>query len=91
MGDHTLTTPAATQTAYPWRATVRTVFAFVVALAAGLPMLVDASGISEATPGIATALAVGATITRVLAIPFVNTLLATYVPWLSANGRDGAA
>lgn len=91
MGDHTLATSAPTQSAHPWRATLRTVFAFVVALAAGLPMIVDASGLSEATPGIATAVAVGGAVTRILALPVVNAALATYAPWLSANGRDGAA
>lgn len=90
MGDHTLT-PTATQSAHPWRATVRTIFAFVVALAAGLPMIVDATGVSEATPGVATALVVGGAVTRILALPVVNAALATYAPWLSTNGRDGAA
>lgn len=36
-----------TQSEHPWRATVRTVFAFVVALAAILPQVVEASGVDE--------------------------------------------
>lgn len=77
--------PQATQSAHPWRATVRTVFAGGVGVLAMLPLIVDASGVPDSTPGLAGALAVSAGVTRVLALPGVNSWLRTYVPWLAAD------
>lgn len=59
----------------PRARTIRTVFQLVIALAAGLPLLLEASGLSEATPGVATALAVGAAVTRIMALPVTDRLL----------------
>lgn len=79
-----------TQSAHPWRATVRTVFAAVVALAAGAPLLYTAifnDDPATATGGLAVVLAVAGAITRVMALPFVEDFLRRFVPWLAA-GRD---
>lgn len=55
--------------------TIRTVVQTIIAIAAGLPLIVDAAGIPEAAPGIAIALGVAAAVTRVMALPVVNQLL----------------
>ncbi|WP_416565045.1 hypothetical protein [Nocardia testacea] len=80
-----LPTPLATQSAHPWRATVRTVVAGLIGLAAMLPIIVDATGLPASTPGLAGALAITAAVTRLLALPGVNDWLRTYVPWLAAD------
>lgn len=56
------------------RRTLRTVIQLVVGLAAGLPMLVDATGL-EQTGGVAVALSVAAAVTRVMALPAVDAVL----------------
>ena len=83
----TTPTPSPTQTQHPWRATVRTVFAVVVALATLLPyVLADVNVPAEGW--VAQVLAVAAGVTRVLALPAVNALLTEYVPWLAATPRQ---
>lgn len=76
---------APTQVRRPWRATVRTALAVVIALAAMLPALVDAAGIDQAWPPAAAALAIAAAITRVMALPSVEGFLERFVPWLAAD------
>lgn len=72
-----------TQTRHPVRAMLRTILAVVVPLAALLPQIVDAAGLSRyGWAGGVVALA--ATITRILAMPGVNTWLAKYLPPLAA-------
>ncbi|MFE6494114.1 hypothetical protein [Streptomyces sp. NPDC057748] len=61
------------------RRTVRTAFAFVVSLAAALPLIVDASGVPETTAGVSVLLAVGAAVTRILALPAVDALLPAWL------------
>ena len=51
------------------RRTVRTVFQNVLGLAAGLPLIVDAAGFTEAVPGVAVSLTVAGIVTRVMALP----------------------
>lgn len=63
------------QTTYPWRATVRTVLAAVISIAAVWGLLVEAAGVDETTPVVATTIAVAGAITRIMAIPAVNDLL----------------
>lgn len=75
--------PAPTQTKHPWRATVRTVVAGIVAAIPLLPFLVDYLGIG-AVPWVAATLVVLGTVTRVLAVPAVNAWLTEYVPFLAA-------
>ena len=59
--------------------TIRTIFQTIVGLAAGLPLIVDAAGIPEATPGVALALGVAAAVTRLMALPVVNRLLPSWL------------
>ncbi|MFG3244614.1 hypothetical protein [Streptomyces sp. NPDC048157] len=61
------------------RRTARTVFAYVVSLAAALPLIIEASGIPEATAGAGALLAVGAAVTRILALPAVDALLPSWL------------
>lgn len=82
MADHVATT---TQSRRPWRATARTVFQAVVALAAGLPLILAAAGLGEAVPGVAVTLAVAAALTRVMALPWTEDFLRRFVPWLAAD------
>ncbi|WP_345264759.1 hypothetical protein [Nocardioides nanhaiensis] len=76
---------APTQTAYPWRATVRTVFAAVVGIAAVWGLVIEAAGVDPSLPVVATSIAVAGAITRVLALPGVDDLLARLVPWLATE------
>jgi hypothetical protein len=79
--------PAPTQTQHPWRATIRTVVAGILALIPIAPVLVDYLGVG-AVPWVAGTLAVLATVTRVLAIPAVNGYVQEYLPWLAATPRQ---
>lgn len=64
-----------TQTTYPWRATARTVLATIISIAAVWGLIVQAAGVDETTPVVATTIAVAGAITRIMAIPAVNDLL----------------
>lgn len=75
-----------TQSQHPWRATVRTIVAAMLALAVILPVVATELGISQLS-WVAVALAVAGGVTRVLALPAVNEWLKEYVPWLSATPR----
>ncbi|MDT0610098.1 hypothetical protein [Streptomyces lancefieldiae] len=57
------------------RRTARTVLQTAVSLALLLPALVDAAGLPATLPWIAGALAVSGALTRVMAVPAVQTLL----------------
>jgi len=63
------------------RRTVRTVVQTVLAIAAGLPLIIDAAGIPQTAAGVGAAVAVAAGITRVMALPVVDNLLPA---WLRA-------
>lgn len=76
---------ASTQTAHPWRATVRTAFAFVVGLAAAWALIIEAAGIDPGLEWASVSLAVAAGITRVMALPAVDNLLRTFVPFLAPD------
>ena len=80
-----MSTHPATQVRYPWRATARTVFQFIVALAAGWALIVEALGVDASAPWLATSLAIAAAITRVMALPVVDALLSRYLPFLAAT------
>ncbi|MEV4417038.1 hypothetical protein [Catellatospora sp. NPDC049609] len=73
-----------TQTRHPWRATARTAFAVLVALATLAPQIAAAADIST-VPAVVQVLAVAAAVTRVLAIPGVDELLRRWVPWLGSE------
>ena len=82
-----MTTPVSkpTQAAYPWRATVRTVFQAVIALLAAAPVLFATAGLDGSVGAAATFLAVSAAVTRFMALPVVNEFIERYVPWLAAQ------
>ncbi|MEV7855127.1 hypothetical protein [Streptomyces sp. NPDC088183] len=61
------------------RRTVRTVFAYVVSLAAALPLIVSASGVPETTAGVGVLLAVAGAVTRIMALPVVDALLPSWL------------
>lgn len=75
--------PKPTQVRHPWRATLRTVAAGVVAALPIVPALVHELGV-ESLPWVAGALTVLGAATRVLAMPAVELWLRRYVPWLAA-------
>lgn len=81
--------PVPTQVRRPWRATLRTAFQALVALAALAPLI--AAAIEEATgydldgvPFVVTVLACAAAVARVMALPAVEVFLRTFVPFLAA-------
>lgn len=61
------------------RRTARTVLQTVLAVAAGLPLIVDAAGIPASLPGVGVTLAVAAGLTRVMSLPLVDGLLPSWL------------
>lgn len=80
-------TPTPTQTRHPWRATVRTVTAGIVALLPVLPVAVAAAG-PQVLGWAGGILAVAGGVTRVLAVPAVNQWVTEYLPWLAPTPRQ---
>ena len=80
-------TDTPTQTAHPWRATVRTIVAAIVGLLPLLPIIVAETGLASVA-WVAGAVAVTGTVTRVLAIPAVNAWVTEYVPGLAPKPRQ---
>lgn len=76
---------SSTQSRHPWRATVRTVFAFVVAVAAVWGLVVETAGVDSTVPVIAWTVSAAGAVTRVLALPQVEALLQRFFPWLAAE------
>lgn len=83
-----MTTP--TQVKRPWRATVRTVFQFVLALATLIPFI--AGGVyhdADAAPAVVgQVLTAAAVFTRVMALPQVEDFLQSWFPWLAAEDPE---
>lgn len=73
-----------TQTRRPWHAVARTVLAAMIGLLPVLPMIAQALEI-ESIPVVASVLAVTAAVTRVLALPEIETWLRRFAPWLAAD------
>lgn len=71
-----------TQVTNSWRATVRTAFQMILGLAALLTMISVDSGTPAA---LATAVAVSATVTKVMGIPAVNDFINKFLPFLAAE------
>ncbi|MER7514469.1 hypothetical protein ABTX82_40065 [Streptomyces lavendulae] len=59
--------------------TVRTIFQTFLGVAAGLPLIIHASGIPETATGVVVVLAVAGAITRVMALPVVHNLLPNWL------------
>lgn len=76
-----------TQSKYPWRAVARTVFQATVGLAAAWGLIVQAAGVDETVPVVASSLAVAGGVTRVMAVPQVNAWLERFLPFLAATPR----
>lgn len=86
--DTNLPAPVPTQVKQPWRATVRTLFAALVAVASMAPLIYSAAtthNADQATGWAAGALGIAAAVTRILALPSVEVFLQAYVPFLSAD------
>lgn len=84
------TTTVTTQGAHPWRATVRTLVQAGLGLAAAAPLIYAAATQADpatATGAAATVLTVTGAVTRVMALPAVETWLRAYLPWLAAEPR----
>jgi hypothetical protein len=80
------TTPTApTQVTHPWRATIRTLVAVLVSLAASWGIVVQALGLDPTWQWVALGSAAAAGITRVMALPATETLLRRIAPWLAAG------
>lgn len=73
-----------TQARHPWRATVRTTIAALIALLPALPEIAQTLHIST-IPLVASILSITALVTRVLAIPEVDKWVDKYAPSLSAD------
>lgn len=79
-----------TQSQHPWRATIRTVLAVIIAVAAMAPVVYTAATMQSpelATGAAAAALTIAAAITRIMALPVVEAFLQRFVPWLAASAR----
>ena len=85
MGKHSSYQGSSTQVAYPWRATVRSVFQGVLGFAAMWAVIVETLGIDAKIPWVAASLAFTAAVTRVMALGVVEDWLARYVPWLASE------
>lgn len=89
MVDHS----APTQARFPWRTVVRTMFQIVTGWAPVVPLVLEAVYQRDpATLGgaAAVALTLSTAITRVMAVPKVNELLASsgLLAWLAAEPKD---
>ncbi|WP_374209264.1 hypothetical protein [Kitasatospora sp. A2-31] len=60
-------------------------FALVLAIAAGLPLLVETAGLPSTLPGLGTILAVAGAVTRVMALPLVDSWLPSWLRKASAQ------
>lgn len=76
------------QNMHPWKTTFRTVFQMVIGFIILLPQLIETTGVDEATPWVAASLAVSGAVTRIMALPGVETWLRKWVPWLAADEED---
>lgn len=82
-----------TQVRRPWRATARTIFQALLALAVLAPLIAQA--VEEATgynlqgvPFVAVVLACAAAVARVMALSEVEVFLRTFLPFLSAAPKE---
>ena len=82
--------PAPAGPAHPWRRVLRTILANLGAFAVTVPIIVNAMGINPADYPqlwaiLAGIVAISAALTRILAIPQVETWLQHTISWLAAN------
>lgn len=77
-----------TQERKPWRATARTTFAALVAIASMAPMVYESATHNDpaaASGWAATGLAICGAVTRIMAMPAVNQFLARFLPFLAPD------
>lgn len=77
-----------TQTTHPWRSTARTMIAASIA-AIPIGQMIARETEIDAIPWIASFLAIGTVISRVMAMQQTETFLRTYAPWLAASAYQG--
>lgn len=77
-----------TQTTHPWRATVRTMIAASIA-AIPIGQVIARETELDTVPWIASFLALGTVVSRVMAMQATETFLRTYAPWLAASAYRG--
>lgn len=70
-----------------WRRVLRTLVAALVGLLPVLPAIADSLDV-ETVPVVATVLAVSAAVTRLLALPEVESWLRQFAPWFAADVYD---
>ena len=78
----------ASQVAYPWRATVRTVLWAIVSFAAIAPLIYTAAAEgdpAQATGWVGVGLGILGGIQRVMTLPAVDGFLQKHIPWLAAK------
>lgn len=79
---------APTQVRKPWRATFRTTLTAFIGLIPLIPQIAEAAHIDE-IPAVASAVAISAAISRVLALNGVESWLDKYIPILAAEPYEG--
>lgn len=84
MAKHLSSEQDATQVRHPWRATIRTWFAAIIAFAAMYPAIIAAAGLPD-TAWVAVSVAVAGAITRIMALPAVNDFITRFLPWLAPD------
>ena len=89
MGDH-VAAPRTTQAAHPWRATIRTVFAGVVAFAGMWALIVQTIGLDPSIEWVSASLAATGAVTRVMALPAVDAFIRQFLPWLAPENKGTA-
>lgn len=72
-----------TQSKYPWRATVRTLFQAFLALAVMFGTEAVTANLPD-TGFVAGVVAVMAAVTRIFQLPAVNSFIEQFLPWLAA-------
>lgn len=87
MGRHALPENAATQSRYPWRATARTVVAFLIAILPYVAVALSDGSQQAQTGAAAVALPIVAAVTRFLAIPGVDEVLRKFLPILATEPK----
>jgi hypothetical protein len=83
--------PQTTQVAAPWKATVRTVVQIVPAIAVLTPAVLSAVANGDPAtlgPWAVVALSVSGAVTRVMALPAVESFLRRFLPWLAAGATE---
>jgi hypothetical protein len=76
---------ATTQSAHPWRAVARTVFAALVAFSGMWALVVNELHLNTGWQWVSISLAVTGGITRLLAMPAVEDFLKRFVPFMAAE------